>query len=68
LTRNEYKTAERLRNDYWLYVVFHCATRPQLVPIQDPARLPWKPIVKIEYYQLVSQAIRQDEEKDGTTD
>jgi len=68
LTRNEYKTAERLRNDYWLYVVFHCATRPQLVPIQDPARLPWKPIVKIEYYQLVSQAIRQDEEKDGATD
>lgn len=61
LTRNEYKTAERLRADYWLYVVFHCATRPQLLPIRDPARLPWEPTVKVEYYQLAPQAIRQDE-------
>lgn len=61
LTRNEYKTAGRLGGDYWLYVVFHCATRPQLVPIRDPARLPWEPIVKIEYYQLAPQAIRQGE-------
>jgi len=61
LTRNEYKTAGRLGGDYWLCVVFHCATRPQLVPIRDPARLPWEPIVKIEYYQLAPQAIRQGE-------
>lgn len=38
LTRNEYKTAERLRSDYWLYVVFDCATAPRLVTIQDPVR------------------------------
>lgn len=52
LTRNEYKTAERLRNDYWLYVVFDCATTPRLLPIQDPVRLGWEPIVQIEYYSI----------------
>ena len=52
LTRNEYKTAERLRNDYWLYVVFDCATIPRLLPVQDPVRLCWEPIVQIEYYSI----------------
>lgn len=52
LTRNEYKTAERLRADYWLYVVFDCATTPRLLPIQDPVRLGWEPIVRIEHYQI----------------
>lgn len=57
LTRNEYKTAERLRNDYWLYVVFDCATTPRLVTIPDPVRLGWQPIMRIDYYQLSIQAI-----------
>ncbi|WP_347242800.1 DUF3883 domain-containing protein [Thermogutta sp.] len=52
LTPNEYKTAERLRGDYWLYVVFDCATRPRLIPVQDPLRLNWEPIVKIEHYRI----------------
>ncbi len=52
LTPNEYKTAERLRGDYWLYVVFDCATRPRLIPVQDPVRLDWEPIVRIEHYQI----------------
>ena len=26
LTSNEYKTAERLKKDYWLYAVFNCAS------------------------------------------
>jgi superfamily II DNA or RNA helicase len=52
LTPNEYKTAERLRGDYWLYVVFDCATRPRLIPVQDPVRLNWEPIVRIEHYQI----------------
>ncbi len=34
LTSNEYKTAERLKQDYWLYVVFNCATTPEVHPIQ----------------------------------
>jgi superfamily II DNA or RNA helicase len=53
LTQNEYKTAERLRQDYWLYVVFHCGTdSPSLNMIRDPARLRWEPIVKVEHYRL----------------
>ena len=39
LTCNEYKTAERLKNDYWLYVVFNCATKPEVHVIQDPIRV-----------------------------
>ncbi len=43
LTANEYKTAQRLEGDYWLYVVFNCASMPELSTIQDPARLGWVP-------------------------
>jgi superfamily II DNA or RNA helicase len=57
LTRNEYQTAERLRGDYWLYVVFDCATVPRLVPIQDPTRLGWEPIVRVEFYQASPQTL-----------
>lgn len=52
LTTNEYKTAERLKQDYWLYVVFNCASTPQVYPVQDPVQLGWKPLVKIEHYNI----------------
>jgi hypothetical protein len=52
LSSNEYKTAERLKKDYWLYVVFNCGSRPEAHPIQDPARLGWEPIIKIEHYHV----------------
>ena len=52
LTTNEYKTAQRLKKDYWLYVVFNCATDPEVHVIQDPARMGWKPVVKVEHYCL----------------
>ncbi len=52
LTTNEYKTAERLKKDYWLYVVFNCASKPDIHVVQDPARLGWEPIVKIEHYHV----------------
>lgn len=52
LTMNEYKTAERLKKDYWLYVAFNCASAPELHVVQDPARLDWKPLVKIEHYHV----------------
>lgn len=56
LTYNEYKTAERLKQDYWLYIVFHCATaKPSLNILRDPARLHWQPIVKIEHYRLAQE-------------
>lgn len=57
LTSNEYKTAERLGKDYWLYVVFNCTGKPELKIIQDPARLGWNPIVKIEHYYLNSEKV-----------
>lgn len=57
LTANEYKTAERLKNDYWLYVVYNCGTKPEVHTIQDPARLNWQPIVKIEHYQVGADKI-----------
>jgi hypothetical protein len=57
LTANEYRTAQRLKKDYWLYVVFNCAASPEINPVQDPAQLDWQPIVKIEHYHVKAQAI-----------
>lgn len=59
LTSNEYKTAERLKGDYWLYAVFNCAATPELHAVQDPARLGWTPIVVVEHYKLAASVIRQ---------
>jgi hypothetical protein len=57
LTTNEYKTAQRLRKDYWLYVVFNCGSAPEVKIIQDPSTLDWEPLVKIEHYHLNPQTI-----------
>jgi superfamily II DNA or RNA helicase len=52
VSANEYQTAQRLKSDYWLYVVFNCGGTPQLHTIQDPARLGWQPVVAVEHYQV----------------
>src|SRR5262249_23481040 len=52
LNSNEYKTAERLIKDYWLYVVFNCASNPEAHIVQDPARLGWEPIVTVAHYRV----------------
>ncbi len=65
LTTNEYKTAERLKKDFWLYVVFNCASEPELHVIQDPARMGWKPIVKVEHYHVGANEILKSETRDG---
>jgi hypothetical protein len=53
LTSNEYMTAQRLGCDYYLYIVFQCATpTPSLKILRDPGKLDWQPIVKIEHYKL----------------
>jgi superfamily II DNA or RNA helicase len=57
LSSNEYRTAQRLGEDYWLYVVFDCATVPSLKPIQDPAKLGWEPIVRVEHYHVTAKKI-----------
>jgi len=57
LSANEYKTAERLKQDYWLYVVFNCGATPALHPVQDPSRLGWKPVVQVAHYHVVAREI-----------
>lgn len=57
LTTNEFRTAERLRHDYWLYAVFNCGSTPQLHAIQDPLKLGWKPLVVVEHYHVGPQQI-----------
>ncbi|MGA1603816.1 MAG: DUF3883 domain-containing protein, partial [Prochlorothrix sp.] len=57
LSRNEFMTAERLKGDYWLYVVYNCATEPELHRIQNPAQLQWQPWMKVEHYQVGADAI-----------
>jgi superfamily II DNA or RNA helicase len=61
LTTNEFKTSERLKKDYWLYVVFNCASKPEIHIVQDPAKLGWKPIIKVEHYQVGADVILQSE-------
>jgi superfamily II DNA or RNA helicase len=52
LTTNEYKTAERLKKDYWLYAVFNCSKKPEIHMIQDPVRLGWEPLFKIAHFHV----------------
>nr|MBA2680099.1 DUF3883 domain-containing protein [Ktedonobacteraceae bacterium] len=59
LTDNEYKTADRLKGDYWLYVVYNCATQPELHPVNDPTRMDWVPRVRIEHYLVNPESILQ---------
>jgi superfamily II DNA or RNA helicase len=57
LTTNEYRAAERLGQDYWLYVVFDCVTTPRLTCVHDPAKLGWQPVVTVEHYRVGPQEI-----------
>jgi hypothetical protein len=59
LTDNEYKTADRLKGDYWLYAVYNCTTQPELHPVNDPTRMDWVPRVRIEHYLVNPESILQ---------
>ncbi|KAB7726654.1 DUF3883 domain-containing protein [Rudanella paleaurantiibacter] len=50
LSANEYRTAQRLQQDYFLYVVYDCATNPTVHVIQNPASLNWQPVTRVEQY------------------
>lgn len=63
VTANEFKTAERLQDDYWLYVVYHCATRPEIHRVQNPARLDWQAVVQVEHYKTTSAQIIEEREQ-----
>lgn len=60
LTENEYKTAQRLGNDYFLYVVYNCATNPEIRIIKNPATLEWEPVRRIEHYQIKAKEIMKN--------
>jgi len=60
LTANEYKTAERLKDDYWLYVVYDCASTPKVHPIQNPIRLGWLPVVTVEHYLVATSEVLRE--------
>lgn len=57
LTTNEIETARRMCEDYWLYVVYNCASIPTLTCIKAPARLNWQPVSTIEHFKLGFDAI-----------
>src|SRR5208337_751897 len=58
LTPNERRVAEDRRDCYWLYVVTHCDTTPQLrEPIRDPARLEWVKVTKVAHYRIDTQSL-----------
>jgi superfamily II DNA or RNA helicase len=61
LTANEFKTAERLKRDYWLYVVFNCGAKPEVHTLQDPSRIGWEPIVRVDHYHASVDAILKGE-------
>ncbi len=68
LTANEYKTAQRLKGDYWLYAVFNCGTQPELHMVQDPSKLGWEAVVQVEHYQIAPAKIlaaRSEQPKAG---
>jgi len=57
LSPNEHRTAERLGQEYWLYVVYDCATTPKLHQICNPGLLNWQPVVVVEHFVLSAPAI-----------
>ena len=64
LSANEYRAAQRLSGDFWLYAVFNCTrttpSGPELNLVQNPARLGWEPVTKVETYRVSPAAIREE--------
>jgi len=43
IIEKERSAAAALGQDYWLYIVFDCESRPEVIRIVDPMRLAWEP-------------------------
>ncbi|MCL2744170.1 MAG: DUF3883 domain-containing protein [Planctomycetaceae bacterium] len=52
LTPNEKQTAERLQDDYYLYIVLNCAETPEIHIVRNPAKEQMQPVVKHYIYKL----------------
>jgi len=59
LTPNEWFMANRLKNEYWLYIVQNAASHPELFIIQDPA----SKVSPEEKIEIVRYVIREWKEK-----
>jgi hypothetical protein len=59
LSANEYRAAERLKTDYWLYAAFNCGRALELHTIQNPAQLHWQPVTRVEQYKISPQIVKQ---------
>ena len=59
LTPNEKEVAEDRPDCFWLYIVTHCETEPQLQePIKNPARITWHEFTKVQHYWLNVNALK----------
>jgi len=64
LTPNEWIKANRFKDNYWLYVVANCATKPELYLIQDPAsKLKPNQVVEITRYVIEAEQWKNVGEK-----
>jgi hypothetical protein len=61
LTWNEYVTAKRLKDKYWLYVVAYAAERPTLYIIRDPAHT----LKVVEKYEIRFKVPLEEWKKKG---
>lgn len=60
LTPNEWSAAERLREDYWLYVVVDAVSAPALHRIQDPyVNMHPQPQVEVQRYLFTMREVRE---------
>jgi len=66
LTPNEWIKANRFKENYWLYVVANCVTKPELYLIQDPAsKLKPNQVVEITRYIVDAEQWKKVGEKVG---
>lgn len=66
LTRNEWINAQRFGDDYWLYVVEHAATQPQLYLIQNPVEnLNPEPIAETVRFLVQAQQWKKVASREG---
>jgi superfamily II DNA or RNA helicase len=68
LSNNEFLKAQRLGQDYWLYVVFNCGSDPQLYIIRNPVQMGWQPLGQVSHYQIGSMAIVAEAERQKSPD
>jgi hypothetical protein len=65
LSQHEYNTAYRLKQDYWLYTVFNCATTPEVYTVRNPVHLPWEPMQQVIQYRVSAEAVMDEASRQG---